>query len=85
MGQMTKMEAYQALVEANPRSVSACAMYADAWHEYCQAQANIDEHGTIVYHPRTGAPIENPYIAVRDRAGRTMRSLELRDAALWGR
>lgn len=55
----------------NPRySIADIVIYVDAVAEYRAAQANIDEHGTIVMHPRTGAPITNPYMAVRDAAGK---------------
>lgn len=53
----------------NPKaSVQTLRLTAEAFVEYRTAQANISEHGTIVFHPRTGAPIENPYLKIRDRA-----------------
>jgi phage terminase small subunit len=42
--------------------------YADAYLEYVEASNNIREHGSIVLHPRTANPIENPYLKIRDRA-----------------
>ena len=33
---------------------------------------NIEEHGIIVQHPRTANPIENPYLAIRDRAAKKL-------------
>jgi len=42
--------------------------YADAYLEYQEASRNITENGIIVSHPRTANPIENPYLAIRDRA-----------------
>lgn len=58
--------------------------YADAYLEYMQATKNIDEHGTIVQHPRTGNPIENPYLAIRDRALRKLRSIKgINSQGLW--
>ena len=33
---------------------------------------NIDEHGIIVSHPRTANPIENPFLAIRDRAAKKL-------------
>jgi phage terminase small subunit len=67
MGQMTKAEVIAALVE---RGVSRdrATLYADAYCEYREASANIEEHGVIVLHPRTANPVENPYLAIRDRA-----------------
>jgi len=43
-------------------------LYADTFLEYRAAQANVIEFGTIVANPRTGQPIENPMIKIRDRA-----------------
>ena len=43
-------------------------IYANAYCEYREAQENIAKNGTICSNPRTGAPIENPYLKVRDRA-----------------
>ena len=65
----TKATIVASLKADNPRaSLADVTMYADAFLEYQAAQANIAEHGSIVFHPRTGAPIENPYLVVRDRA-----------------
>lgn len=81
---MGKVEDVASLTAQNPRSDPAkIAIYADALADYRGAQANIDEHGTIVFHPRTGAPIPNPYLAVRDRAAQRVVSLGLRAVGLW--
>lgn len=50
-------------------------MYATALLEWRAASANIASHGTIVAHPRTGAPIDNPYLRVRAAAMATMQKL----------
>jgi phage terminase small subunit len=39
-------------------------MYADCFMDYQEAAANIAKNGTVVAHPRTGSPIENPYCKV---------------------
>jgi len=44
------------------------SLYADAWAEFVEAVANVERNGAVCAHPRTGAPIENPYLRVRDRA-----------------
>lgn len=81
---MDKMTAVSVLTEDNPRASAAdIAMYADVFVEYVKAQANISEHGSIVFHPRTGAPIENPYLAIRDRARATLSKTRLRTDRLW--
>jgi phage terminase small subunit len=43
-------------------------MYAHAWAEYREAQESITKNGAVVANPRTGAPITNPYLKVRDAA-----------------
>lgn len=55
------------LVEQGARRDLA-RQYADLFCEYRAASANILEHGAIVLHPRTGNPVTNPYLVVRDRA-----------------
>lgn len=68
-----KAKMLAAFAKANPHvSPMDLAIYVDATAQYQAAQANIDTHGSIVIHPRTGAPIENPYLAVRDRAARVL-------------
>lgn len=57
--------------------------YLDAYAAYRMAQANIAEHGEIVIHPRTGAPIDNPYRRVRADAARALDGLALESDALW--
>lgn len=75
---MTKADILAALQQANPQAPMArIAICADAIVDYRAAQANIDEHGTIVYHPRTGAPIPNPYLPVRAAAAKSVLSLRL--------
>ncbi len=53
-------------------SLQAVALYADAFGEYRAAMANIREHGAVVFHPRTGAPIDNPFLRVRDAARKAL-------------
>lgn len=47
-------------------------IYADALKAYCEASANISKNGSVCSHPRTGAPIENPYLKVRSATGSTL-------------
>lgn len=84
MGEVTKAAVRARLVEANPfASATEIALCADAYADYAAAQANIDEHGTIVFHPRTGAPIENPYLAIRSRAAALLLKVGLDPGGLW--
>jgi len=63
------------------------AMYADCFVDYQEAQQNIEKNGNIVLHPRTGQPIENPYIKVKTNAMNQIRKITSlrRVAALWAR
>lgn len=71
MGQMTKAEIVAALVERG-ESKARAVMFADAFDEYRQASKNIEDNGLIVLHPRTAAVIENPFLAIRDRAAKKL-------------
>lgn len=68
-----------ALRRSNRRADEATIRaYATALRDYLVAEANVAEHGTIVFHPRTGAPIENPYLAIRERCQAAMARARLR-------
>ena len=83
---MTKQQVIDILRPLNPRASDAqIAIYAAAFVEHEVAQANIDANGTIVFHPRTGSPIDNPYTTVRDRTAKIMLGLALRTGDLWTR
>jgi len=70
----TRAQVVGMLVERGTRRDRA-VFYADAYVEYQEATKNIDENGAIVQHPRTGNPIENPYLVIRDRALRKLLSI----------
>lgn len=61
------------------------AMYADCFMDYREAAENIAKNGNIVAHPRTGSPIDNPYIKVKANAMAQLRKIgRLRNVmALW--
>lgn len=67
---MTKDEIIAILEKNSPGAGKrgTFVQYADAYLEYQEATENIEKNGLIVQHPRTSNPIENPYMAVRDRA-----------------
>lgn len=50
-------------------------MYADCFVDYREAQDNITKNGNVVAHPRTGTPIDNPYIKVKAAAMANLRKL----------
>lgn len=43
-------------------------LYVDAFVEYSAAQENIQSFGSVVCEPKTGSPIPNPYLPIRDKA-----------------
>lgn len=60
-------------------------MYADAFEEYRVASENIAKNGLIVSHPRTGAPMTNPYVPLRDAALKKLgRMYNVKAEFLWG-
>ena len=61
------------------------SMYADCFMDYREAADNIGKNGNIVLHPRTGSPIENPYIKVKALAMANLRKIvRLKNVnALW--
>jgi len=88
MGQITRAEIVSILSTDNPGArADDVAMYADAFLDYREASANIRQHGNIVLHPRTGAPIENPYLKVKAQASRALQAIRrLRNVdRLWKR
>jgi len=70
MGKMTRQQVVDILTAAVKFQGQAAKiqMYADSYMSYQAAVENIRKNGDIVFHPRTGAPIENPYCGVRSRA-----------------
>lgn len=51
-------------------------MYAEAWAIHRAASANVRENGPLCAHPRTGAPMENPYLAIAASQLRVMQALK---------
>lgn len=73
---MTRDEVVALLRRDNPTGrADDIAMYADCYLDYQEAVVNIRENGNIVLHPRTAAPIENPYIKVKSSAMASLRKI----------
>ena len=68
MGQIIAKADTIRILTAEGCPLSKASPYADAFFEYQTAQANINEHGAIVSHPRTNAPLENPFLKIRNMA-----------------
>lgn len=50
----------------NPREKAVTLrLFADQLRIYCEAAANVQKNGAVVFHPRTGAPVENPYLKIQ--------------------
>ena len=66
---MTRTEILAILRRDNPGArPDDLAMYADCFANYREAADNISRNGTVVTHPRTGSPIDNPYCKVQAQA-----------------
>ena len=78
MGQIDTFKAVRDLLaQENPDTIptSMLHQYADLFVTYREAALNIAKNGAIVAHPKTGAPIENPYLKVRQQTMADLRKL----------
>lgn len=86
--ELERPEAEAILRTANPQAGAAMiSQYVSVFFEYWEAETNIRKNGTVCAHPRTGAPLENPYVKVKAGALRNFATLKtpLRTDALWQR
>jgi hypothetical protein len=86
---MTNEEILTSLRDQNPRLRDDVAIpLATALYEYGLAQSKINDQGVLSLHPRTGSPMENPYLQVRERSRRTIKDLcakrNVKTDGLWG-
>ena len=44
------------------------ALYCQAWGRWIEAEDALKKHGTIIKAPKTGWPIQSPYLAVANKA-----------------
>lgn len=66
----------QLIAQHNPNArVDDVELYAHQFMTYCEAAKNIMLNGTICAHPRTGQPMENPYVKVRTGAMNAMQKV----------
>lgn len=73
MGKITRSQAISILRADNKTaSEDDLNIYADSFLAYAEASINIEANGVIVAHPRTGAPMENPYLRIRTAAQASM-------------
>lgn len=85
MADLTPESVLSVLKQDNPTAVlSAMIAYRNLFVEYITAQRNIAANGSMVAHPKTGEPITNPYIKIRDGAHDRMGKIRLKTDRLWG-
>ena len=73
----------EALRKENPSALAMdIKLFANALRTYHEATQNILKNGAVVAHPRTGAPIENPYLKVATQTGAVLAKMEYIRSAL---
>ena len=76
MGEITNAKVLAILKRLNPDARrDDLVQYADVFVIYAEAAANIAKHGAIVAHPRTGNPIDNPYLKIQAAAMKQLKTL----------
>jgi phage terminase small subunit len=67
---MGEINLFNELLVDNPKiNQMTLRVFADTLGVYAEASKNVREKGAIVLHPRTGAPIENPYLKIQSANG----------------
>ena len=85
MADLTPETVLSVLKQDNPTAVlSTMIAYRNLFVEYITAQRNIAANGSMVAHPKTGEPITNPYVKIRDGAHDRMVKIRLKTDRLWG-
>lgn len=85
MGQMTHSQIVALLTADNPRAkLGDLHQYASSFIQWKEAETNIRANGAICAHPRTGAPMTNPYLAVQTGALKNLQLFQrLKTDSLW--
>ena len=84
MENLSKDQVIQKLRQLNPAlAMSQIVMYTNLYLDYTTAQKNIDENGSMVMRPKTGEPIENPYLKIRDKAFNNLQKIRIKADYLW--
>ena len=61
------------LAELNPCiHPDVITVFVDALTVYREASENILKNGAVTGHPKTGAPITNPYMPIREKASKSI-------------
>lgn len=82
---MNLAEVRKLIRQENPQAkADDIEMYAQQFVSYFEAAVNIQANGTIVSHPRTGQPMDNPYVKIRAGAQQCMTKIRrLKVNELW--
>ena len=86
MAEITLAKVVKILSAENPGCpLGDLVMYGEVWLVLREAQANIATNGVIVAHPRTNAPIENPYCRIMSAQIKTLQGFRRvrKTDALW--
>lgn len=76
MEQIKRARLFEILKSSNPGArADDLQMYFDAFVDYVHAAENVMQNGSIVFHPRTGAPMDNPYLKVKAGAAQSMQKI----------
>lgn len=82
---MKKLNEVLRILKKNNKSAAQdkIRMYADAYMDYQEAAENIRENGAICAHPKTGAPMDNPYLKVRNQMRPILVKMRIKSDGLW--
>lgn len=80
-----KIQEIRALIlKDNPTGRTAdLEIYARQFATYFEASENIQQNGVICSHPRTGQPMENPYVKLRFSSETCMQKIRIKSDSLW--
>jgi phage terminase small subunit len=73
------------ILEGNNKSLKRdkIIMYCDLYMDYQESAKNIRDNGAICAHPKTGAPIDNPYLKVRQQMIASLVKIRVNSDGLW--
>lgn len=82
---MKIQEIRELLQKDNPKTPTGqIELYSRQFATYLEAAENIQANGVIVSHPRTGQPMENPYLKVRAAAEASFGKMRMiKSDSLW--
>jgi len=87
VGEVATFKAVREVLAAeNPDGLPAgmIEQYTDLFVTYREATLNIAKCGSVTAHPKTGAPLENPYLKVRQQTLTALRGFpEVKAANAW--